>query len=64
VAVNNGTAHLSGSVDANFEKARAGDLAAGMFGINKVQNDIEVKEPIQPLVVRAFVHPYNPHLDD
>ncbi len=59
VAVKSGIAHLSGNVNSDFEKARANDLAAGMFGINKVQNDIKIKEQIQPLDIRAFVHPYN-----
>lgn len=59
VAVKSGTARLSGDVNSDFERTRAYELAAGMFGINKVENDIKIKEQIQPLDIRAFVHPYN-----
>jgi hyperosmotically inducible periplasmic protein len=43
VDVNRGTVKLSGFVDTQQEKSKAGDVARGVDGVKTVQNDIAVK---------------------
>ena len=43
VDVNRGTVKLSGFVDTQEEKSKAGDVARGVDGVKTVQNDIAVK---------------------
>ena len=44
VDVNRGTVKLSGFVDTQDEKSKAGDVARGVDGVQTVQNDIAVKK--------------------
>jgi hyperosmotically inducible protein len=44
VDVNRGVVKLSGFVDTQDEKAKAGDVARGVDGVASVQNDISVKK--------------------
>ena len=44
VDVNRGTVKLSGFVDTQEEKSKAGDVARGVDGVQTVQNDIAVKK--------------------
>ena len=44
VDVNRGVVKLSGFVDTQDEKAKAGDVARGVDGVASVQNDIAVKK--------------------
>lgn len=43
-----GTVQLSGFVETAEQKARAGDIAARVTGVNNVVNNITVKTPQQP----------------
>jgi osmotically-inducible protein OsmY len=43
-----GTVQLSGFVETQEQKARAGDIAARVTGVNNVVNNITVKTPQQP----------------
>ncbi|MGD8397103.1 MAG: BON domain-containing protein [Candidatus Eiseniibacteriota bacterium] len=47
VDVLNGVARLSGQVDTDFEKARAGDIAERIAGVTWVDNDLSVSDPRQ-----------------
>lgn len=44
VDVNRGVVKLSGFVDTQKEKSRAGDVARGVDGVQEVRNDLAVKE--------------------
>ncbi len=57
VWVNNGEANLSGAVDSYFEKFRAGDVAAGVYGVIEVDNNLVVDDDYDVLT-------YDPYVDD
>jgi len=54
VTVDNGTAYLYGEVDSYFEKGHANLLAAHVYGVKRVKNNLAVARP-RPLA-------YNPYL--
>lgn len=43
-----GTVQLSGFVDTDEQKSRAGEIARGTSGVNEVRNDIAVKTSTTP----------------
>ncbi len=43
-----GTVQLSGFVDTDEQKSRAGEIARGISGVNEVRNDIAVKTDTTP----------------
>jgi osmotically-inducible protein OsmY len=57
VWVSNGEANLSGTVDTYFEKAQAGDVAAGVYGVVEVDNNLVVDDDYDVLT-------YDPYVDD
>lgn len=57
VWVDNGEANLSGTVDSYFEKAQAGDIAASVYGVIEVDNNIKVGADYDVLT-------YDPYVDD
>ncbi len=57
VYVVNGEANLSGTVDTYFEKLQAGDVAAGVYGVVEVDNNIVVDDDYD-------VYTYDPYVDD
>jgi osmotically-inducible protein OsmY len=57
VWVDNGEANLSGAVDSYYEKFRAGDVAAGVYGVIDVDNNLVVDDNYEVLT-------YDPYVDD
>jgi osmotically-inducible protein OsmY len=47
VSVVNGVVYLKGTVETSFEKSQAGRVAAGVYGVIQVINDLKVKNEPQ-----------------
>lgn len=57
VWVNNGEANLTGTVDSYYEKFQAGDVAAGIYGVVAVDNNLVVNDDYD-------IYTYDPYVDD
>ncbi len=51
----NGTAYLYGTVDSNFEKAQAGDVAARVASVEEVENNLTVSGPDEAYAYEPYV---------
>ncbi len=58
VTVVDGTAYLSGEVDSYFDKMQADDLAASTYGVEEVQNTLDVDYD-EPLAYDPYVYDYD-----
>lgn len=61
VEVIDGTAYLTGEVDTYYEKTRADDLAARVYGVTRVSNDIDVDQDTHPLIYDPYLYDYDPY---
>ena len=61
VKVNDGTAYLTGTVDSNFEKMRADQIASRATGVQRVQNSLTVYDDRSPLVFEPRVYDFYPY---
>lgn len=64
VSVYDGVATLTGTVDTYFEKSQAQDVAAGVAGVEDVNNYLSVWDVRQPLVYDPYVHDYDVYAYD
>lgn len=63
VKVNDGTVTLTGTVDNAFERAQATHVAAGINGVKRVDNRLDVEEPDVSYVYSFYLEPYAPLVD-
>lgn len=61
VTVDDGTAHLAGTVDSFYERGRAEDLASRIHGIRKVVNTITVEDHLNVSAYDPYVYDYYPY---
>lgn len=54
----NGIVTLDGQVESNYERSRAGDIAARTSGVTEVVNNLEVTDEEELLVYDPYVDPY------
>jgi osmotically-inducible protein OsmY len=58
-----GTVTLEGKVESTFERARANDTAAGVSGVKRVENRIELERPEIAWVYNWYLDPYDPYVE-
>ncbi len=59
ISVNNGIVNLSGMVDTFFEKSQADDVASGVYGVIKVNNNLAVDYDNDVIVYDPYVNYYD-----
>ncbi|QDU36626.1 Osmotically-inducible protein Y precursor [Maioricimonas rarisocia] len=64
VSVSDGVARLTGTVDTWFEKAQADDAAAGVRGVHRVRNELNVRRNDSPHTYDPAVDEYDPYVYD
>ena len=60
VTSSDATVTLSGTVDNSFERARAGEVAASVAGVKRVENRLDVHHPELAYVYDWYIAPYEP----
>ncbi len=63
VKAHGGVVTLDGTVDTSYERAAATDVAAGVNGVRRVDNELKVREPEVPYVYNWYLDPYEPYVD-
>jgi osmotically-inducible protein OsmY len=58
-----GVVTLTGQVDSFFERAEAGEVAAGIRGVRRVDNQLTVKRPEVAYVYSVYLDPYEPFIE-
>lgn len=62
VASKGGTVSLTGSVKTAFERALATDLASGVLGVKRVDNQLKLEQPEVAYVYDWYLAPYEPYI--